>query len=60
MKLLEGKKTYIVMLVTIILSVIDEHYAQCMTEVCASTDIPNWIYGVMAGLGVWTRRVAKT
>jgi hypothetical protein len=62
--LLQGKKTYLVMAVTIILAALESFSGMCetMTDApgwCLSFDIPEWVYAILGGMGVYTRKVAK-
>lgn len=58
-KFLEGKKTYLVMAVTMILAGIDEYNARCVGEACSQIDVPSWVFAVLGGMGIATRKLAK-
>ena len=52
---LEGKKTYAVMVITAVLGAID---ALQQADII-SWQVPGWIFPILAGLGILTRKVAK-
>jgi hypothetical protein len=56
-KFLEGKKTYLVMAATMILAGVDQYNSGCVGEACVV--IPKWVYAVLGGMGIATRKVAK-
>lgn len=57
---LEGKKTYIILGVTALLGALDAYNGYCVSSVaCKAFDVPPVVYTVLAGLGVYTRSVAK-
>lgn len=57
---LEGKKTYIVLGVTALLGALDAYNGHCVaTALCKSFDVPPVVYTILAGLGVYTRAIAK-
>ena len=66
MKLLDGKKTYLTMLVVIVLAGIDAFNGYCggLTEnapaICGSAfQVPEFVYAILGALGIYTRSVAK-
>ena len=57
---LEGKKTYIVLGVAAILGALDAYNAQCVAgALCKAVEIPPVVYSILAGLGIYTRSLAK-
>jgi len=60
---LEGKKTYIIMAVAILFAGIDTWNALCgeqiVTSWCNDINIPPYVFGILAALGIYTRAVAK-
>lgn len=58
---LEGKKTYIIMAVGILMAAIDVWNGLCGEQFtwCKDVFIPAWIFGVLFALGIYTRKVAK-
>ena len=58
---LEGKKTYVVMTVGILMAVVDVWNGLCGESIswCKDIFIPTWVFGVLFALGIYTRRVAK-
>lgn len=57
---LEGKKTYIVLGVTALLGALDAYNGHCLaTAACKAFDVPPIVYTILAGLGVYTRAIAK-
>ena len=59
-KLLEGKKSYLVMTVIIVFGAIDAWNAHCgATQGCKVVEIPAIVFTVLGALGIWTRAVAK-
>ena len=57
---LQGKKTFIVMGVVILLGAIDAYNAHCVqTLTCTAYAVPGWVYSVLGAAGIWTRSVAK-
>lgn len=58
---LEGKKTYIIMAVGIIMAGIDVWNGLCGEQFtwCNDIVIPPWIFMVLFSLGIYTRKVAK-
>ena len=64
LKFLEGKKTYLVMVVMIVLSAVNGFSDYCgdLTEApsyCFTGGVPEWIYTVLATLGIYTRKIVK-
>lgn len=63
MKWLEGKKTYIVLAVALILGGVDAWNTACLDAVdiswCKQLAVPSWVFSVLAAMGIWTRSVAK-
>lgn len=58
---LEGKKTYVVMGVTILLSALDAYNEYCGgAGTCKAFNVPSWVFSVLASLGIYTRSVAKS
>lgn len=59
-KFLNGKKTYLVLGVAVILGAIDTYNAQCVaTNLCHAFDVPPYVYSILAGLGIYTRSQVK-
>lgn len=57
---LEGKKTYIILGVAAILGAIDAYNSTCVSSaLCKAFEVPPIVYSVLAGLGIYTRSVAK-
>jgi len=58
---LEGKKTYIIMGITVIFAGIDTWNAHCgvPTNLCKELNVPVYVYGILATLGIYTRAVVK-
>ena len=60
---LNGKKTYLTMIVIIVLGVIDAWNGYCGLEntvpFCFNINIPEVVYIVLAALGIYTRSVVK-
>lgn len=60
---LEGKKTYIIMGVAILFAVIDTWNGLCGETIkavwCKDLNIPPYVFGILAALGIYTRSVAK-
>lgn len=64
-KFLEGKKTYLVMVVMIALSAANGFSDWCgqsesPLSFCFTGGVPEWVYTVLATLGIYTRKVART
>ena len=59
MKFLEGKKTYLVMAVVVVLGGIDAWNQHCLTNACMIINIPAWVFSLLGVLGIYTRKVAK-
>ena len=66
MSFLDGKKTYLTMIVMIILAVINGYNDYCATEGAADLctkfsgfQVPEFIYGILAATGIYTRKVAR-
>ena len=64
MNWLEGKKTYIVMGITIILGLIESWNGYCAGLVepmkwCVNINIPEIVFVILGALGIYTRAVAK-
>ena len=58
-KLLDGKKTYIVLILTIVFGALDTWNAHCGTQGCKMIEVPAIVFSVLGALGLWTRAVAK-
>jgi len=60
-KFLDGKKTYIVLSVSVILGAIDSYNSYCEANsiVCHSFSVPPFIYSTLAMLGIYTRSQVK-
>lgn len=62
-KFLEGKKTYLTMVVMIILAAINGWNEYCATDeaakFCFNIQIPDFVFALLATLGIYTRKVAK-
>lgn len=57
---LEGKKTHIILGVTVLLGALDSYNGHCVaTAACKAFDVPPYIYSILAGLGIYTRAIAK-
>lgn len=60
---LEGKKTYVIMTVAIILALIDQWNGVCGEVIkaswCKDLYVPPFVFAVLAALGIYTRAVAK-
>lgn len=57
---LEGKKTYAIMGVTILLAALDGYNEYCNgAGACKAFDVPTWAYAVLASLGIYSRSVVK-
>lgn len=63
MKWLEGKKTYLILAVTIVLGVVETWNQYCLgTDVvtfCKQIEIPGFVFSVLGLLGIYTRSVVK-
>jgi hypothetical protein len=64
MKFLQGKKTYLTMLIIIMVAGINGWNDYCATLVeapsyCVNINVPEWVFAVLASLGIYTRSVAK-
>ena len=66
MNFLKGYKTYLVMVVVIILSGVEGFSQWCGTldptaapSFCFTGGVPAWVYTILATLGIYTRSVAK-
>lgn len=61
---LEGKKTYIVLGVALILGCVETWNALCGETIqakwCVDFIVPPVVYAILAALGIYTRAVAKT
>lgn len=62
MNFLKGKKTYLTMIVIIVLSAIGGWNEYCsgkdVVSFCTQVNVPEWIFGVLATLGIYTRSQA--
>jgi len=63
-KFLEGKRTYATMAVIIILAVINAWNGYCqglavVPSYCVSIAVPEWVFAILAALGIYTRAIAK-
>ena len=60
---LEGKKTYIVLVVTLLLGGLETWNALCGETIqakwCVDFIVPPYVYAILAALGIYTRSVAK-
>lgn len=60
---LEGKKTYIILGVSIALGALETWNALCGETIqakwCVDFIVPPYIYAVLAALGIYTRKAAK-
>lgn len=60
---LEGKKTYIILGVTILLGTLETWNALCGETItaqwCVDFIVPPYVYAILAALGIYTRKVAK-
>jgi len=60
---LEGKKTYVVLGVAILFACIDTWNGICgeiiQASWCRDLNVPPYIFGILAALGIYTRSVAK-
>jgi hypothetical protein len=60
---LEGKKTYIILGVSLALGLLETWNALCGETIqakwCVDLIVPPWIYAALAALGIYTRKVAK-
>ena len=64
MDFLNGKKTYLVMIATILVAAFNGFSSYCGGLVepqswCITGGVPEWIYAILASLGILTRKVAK-
>lgn len=60
LKALEGKKTYLILGVAVILGAIDGYNDHCVrTAECIAFDVPPVVYSILAALGIYTRKIAK-
>lgn len=63
MDFLKGKKTYITMVVVIVLGALGGWNEYCAGEevvsFCREINVPNWVFSVLGTLGIYTRAVAK-
>ena len=58
-KFLEGKKTYIVLGLTILFGALDAYNEYCGGAGCKTFQVPSIVFSILGGLGLWTRAVAK-
>ena len=58
---LEGKKTYVIMTVGVLMAAIDVWNGFCGESFawCKDVLVPAWVFGVLFALGIYTRKVAK-
>lgn len=63
MNWLNGKKTYATMAVIIILAGINGWNEYCLLNnvpaFCMQIIVPEWVFGVLGALGIYTRKVAN-
>lgn len=62
-KVLAGKKTYIILAVTLILGVIESWNSYCkgadVVTFCTHIEIPGFVYSGLAALGIYTRSLVN-
>ena len=59
MKLLEGKKTYLVMACVIVFGALDAWNQYCGTASCKVIEVPTFIFTLLGILGIYTRSAVK-
>lgn len=64
MKFLEGKRTYIVLTVTLVLGLIESWNQYCggtdVVGFCRHIEVPGFVFTALASLGIYTRSLANT
>ena len=58
---LEGKRTFITLGIAVLLGAIETYNLYCgiPSNMCKVFDIPPFIYSFLAGIGIYTRAIAK-
>jgi hypothetical protein len=63
MNFLKGKKTYITMVVMIVLGGLDSWNAYCsgpeVVSFCTQIQVPSFVFSILATLGIYTRSLAN-
>lgn len=61
---LKGKRTYLTMVVMVVLGVIGSWNEYCRTDeavsFCFNLQIPEWVYAILGMMGIQFRRISNT
>jgi len=64
LKMLKGKRTYVTMVVILVLGLIDSWNKYCggegVIEQCKIIEIPGGVFAILSALGIYTRKLANT